>query len=302
MLEQKASLKKIVSFMEDENDWVKTFEVMSTGLYEPEDAIWNYKDAPHLNCIHSLAMGCQALTSDNHVAAIHTQKIMGIKLPMTLVEYQYVPNELIYFSTLLFFTLLVNTKVNKEQDKTFVKTKYYVAGPWFTKPFFYLIRRLILKNYKILMSEDLPMRDRKANLRQLGYTFSHDKTEHSWINSTKIYSNNVVPPIGSVNIKIDLLNETILDGEYLFGNSAIHGIRVIKKSQNITLYPRLCMHEGACLDGQKVLANGLMKCPWHGRNIQPIAYFSLDSIEVISTDHKFKISKNSNIINIEIGL
>ena len=145
MAEQKAGIEKIVSFMGAENDWVKSFDAQTIGLYEPEDAIWNYKDAPHLNCIHSLAMGCQAMIADNHVAALHTQKIMGLKFPMTLVEYQFAPNELVYFSTIIFFTLLVNTKITKEQEKTVVTTRYYVAGPWFTKPLFYLLKKMVLR-------------------------------------------------------------------------------------------------------------------------------------------------------------
>jgi len=300
MTEQKASLNKIVSFMQEENDWVKSFEASSIGTYLPEDAMWNYKDAPHLNYVHSLAMGCQALISDNHVAALHTQKILGIKFPMTLVEYQSAPNELIYFSTILLFTILVNTKIIKENDSTVVTTNYYIAGPWFCRYIYFLLKKLILNNYKVLMSEDLPMRDRKAQLRQNNYSFSHDNTDHSWINSNKIYQNNVIVPRESYSYVIDLNVEAVIDGEYFYGKNGFFGFRLIKKSNIFTIFQRICMHEGACIDKQKVNTNGLIECPWHARKIKPIAIFDVDSTYVTSDSDFIKIHKDRNLLTVNI--
>jgi nitrite reductase/ring-hydroxylating ferredoxin subunit len=304
MTEQKASLKKIVSFMQEENDWVKSFEASSIGTYLPEDAMWNYKDAPHLNYVHSLAMGCQALISDNHVAALHTQKILGIRFPMTLVEYQSAPNELIYISTILVFTILVNTRITKKESKgqnTLVLTNYIVAGPWYTKPLFYIIKKIILNNYRILMSEDLPMRDRKAQLRKNEYAFLHDKTDHSWNNSLNIAKNNLILPCNEVVFKIDLNKEFINNGEYLLGENGIFGFRLVKKDDRFTLYPRICLHEGACIDNQKINHNEIISCPWHGRNIRPIAFFNNKSTLIKSDLKFFRVYMNESILSVEIN-
>ena len=292
MTELKANLDKLLKFLEEENCWVKNFSVNTVGNYRPDDAIWNYKDTPHLNVVHSLAMGCQALLSDNHVAALHTQKIMGIKFPMTLVEYQVAQNELVYFSTILLFTVLVNTKVNFFNNQTCVTTTYYLAGPWFTRPIFYFLKKLVLNNYKTLMSEDIPMRNRKAELRAVGYSFAHDNSEHSWIQSVKIGQNNVIPPLTHRTINIDLLGEFGVDGDYLFGDNGIHGFRILKKGDQFTLYPRLCLHEGACLDNQKPNDKGVILCPWHARNILPLAVFDINLPKLDLITSNFLISKN----------
>lgn len=302
MTEQKASLNKIVAFMKEENDWVKSFDASSIGTYLPEDAMWNYKDAPHLNYIHSLAMGCQALISHNHVAALHSQKVMGLKIPMTLVEYQNGPNELIYFSTVILFTLLVNTKISQEEEKTIVNTRYYVAGPWITLPFYYILKKIILKNYKVLMSEDLPMRNRKAELRQYGYTFTHDKSDHSWLNSIKISMDNVIPVKKNIDIKIDIHKDLNNDGEYFYGTNDLYGVKLLKKENNIKIFPRICMHEGACLDKQAIYS-GLIKCPWHGRSINPIVEFNIGANGYMTSNNKnYQICIKENLINISIGI
>jgi len=300
MNEQKASLEKILSFMINENDWVKSFDVSSEGTYTVDDAIWNYKDAPHLNFVHSNAMGCQTLIGDNHLAALHTQKILGIKLPMTLVEYQAAPNELVYFSTIIFFTLLVNTKIVSHKNITRVQTKYFLSGPWYTKPLFFIMKKIIIKNYKILMSEDIPMRERKAHLRTNGYVFSHDNTEHSWFNSTKIAINNLITPQKTIDIKVDLLKEVPYDGKFLFGNSDAYGFILIKDFDTIKIFPRICKHEGASLDNQVPDSTGIIKCPWHGRNIPPLAKFKINTDFFELNNSQFIIKKVKNIIKFRI--
>ena len=82
------------------------------------------------------------------------------------------------------------------------------------------------------------------------------------------------------------------DGEYLHGRDDHLGIQIVRSGTMISVYPRLCPHEGASLDkknfwvcsrtreiprsGQK---GHKIMCPWHGRLFEPMAIFELSSNE-----------------------
>ena len=48
------------------------------------------------------------------------------------------------------------------------------------------------------------------------------------------------------------------------------GLRLRVEGAALQVYPRMCPHEGACLDEQPV-ERSLVKCPWHGRMLRPLA-------------------------------
>ena len=48
------------------------------------------------------------------------------------------------------------------------------------------------------------------------------------------------------------------------------GLRLRVADGALQIYPRMCPHEGACLDEQPV-ERSTVKCPWHGRLLRPLA-------------------------------
>ena len=49
---------------------------------------------------------------------------------------------------------------------------------------------------------------------------------------------------------------------------------MVRAGDVLHVFPRLCMHEGACLDGASA-RDGALQCPWHGRRVPPLAEFDL---------------------------
>jgi len=80
-----------------------------------------------------------------------------------------------------------------------------------------------------------------------------------------------VPPV-SVNIQEVLP----ADGEYLLGKDDHQGLRIVRAANALHVFPRMCPHEGASLDGQSC-KSGRVHCPWHGRAFDPLAKFDLAS-------------------------
>jgi len=60
------------------------------------------------------------------------------------------------------------------------------------------------------------------------------------------------------------------------GSDGHDGIRIEAEQGELRLYPRLCSHDGACLDDVPRRGYAVV-CPWHGRVHRPLARFRLDT-------------------------
>ncbi|MDX2100485.1 MAG: Rieske 2Fe-2S domain-containing protein, partial [Leptolyngbyaceae cyanobacterium bins.59] len=66
------------------------------------------------------------------------------------------------------------------------------------------------------------------------------------------------------------------------------GLRIVRSGDQLLFFPRVCLHEGACLD-QAAIRQERILCPWHGRAMQPIAMIHLsrqaDGMQVTEVEH-----------------
>lgn len=269
--------------------------LVSEGEFETFDADWNYKDIPHLHYLHQLVEAYPSFISDELIATINMQKILGIKFPVAVFNYHSGHNTQNYYVTMFFFAMLIETRWESIGPlKTRVTTTYSIGSRPIFKIFHPLIKWLVTKNYDNLMSEDIPMRTRRGQLRKWGYSFKSDMNPHSFIDTMKVNDINVVPPKSGHSLKkesINVLSALPADGEILIGESNHHGLKIVREGQDLMIFPRLCMHEGACLDRQKLVGSHV-KCPWHGKSISPLAKFSVSqkSSHSNSIGHKFNYS------------
>src|SRR3990167_9913240 len=86
------------------------FSLTHEGKYAIDDADWNYKDVPHLHHVHELVEANFAVMGDDVINTINTQKILGIKMPLAVVNYESGKNEQTYYTCLFFFVLIVQTR------------------------------------------------------------------------------------------------------------------------------------------------------------------------------------------------
>ena len=254
------------------------FALTDEGEYAIDDADWNYKDIPHLHHIHELVEAYPTTLQDDLITSLNIQKVLGIKTPLSVVNYQSGTNEQTYYTTWFFFILIVRTHYEKlTANRTRVVTTYNIGSPPILKWCTPLIRFLIRKNYRNLMSGDIPMRHRRGELRSWGYTFRKKGESYTFPETTEILQKNVILPQPAQNpTTIDILNTLPHNGEYLVGRSDHMGVRLSREANRLDIYPRMCPHEGALLDHEKCV-NRKVKCPWHGRLHSPMASFEIDS-------------------------
>lgn len=267
----------------------KSFVLETEGNYSPLDIDWNYKDVPHAEFVHETVDNTPIYTEHDICCSIAYQRVTPfLRFPIALVNFDYDETSQLYYSTLLFWIILIHTKIVETGSGTVLtKTEYHIGSPkWFAFSFG-LIRFLITRNYRNLMAGDgedggdLGMRKRRWWLRSNGYSFASDPQtgwKHSFLKSRNLAERNVVPPLELVSreYQYDLdLQKLKTKTECLLGKEDHSGILIRVIGETAFFYPRICMHQGACLDNAKLTANGGLQCPWHGLVNEPLEKLDL---------------------------
>lgn len=270
----RSSQQELVGMLQKHGLKFTYLTVRHEGSYLPTDADWNYKDVPHLNLVHSLVDACYGMVGDQEIATINMQKIFGFKFPLTVFNYQSGPGRQTYFASFFFYQLIVETMAEQIAPlKTVVTTTYAIGSSPFWQVFAPLFKYALKKNYNVLMSEDIPMRSRRGELRAMGYTFKGDDKPYSFRETMNISDNNLIAPDehpSSVTESLSLA-ELKANKVILLGNADLHGLRAQydETTGGISVFLRTCPHEGASLD-QSACEKNMLTCAWHGRKFQPL--------------------------------
>lgn len=295
----KKSFETIISSLQKEGYSSKILEVKMDGPYTSKDSDWNYKDVPHLNIVHESIQSVQPIVSEEYVGSINLTKlpIFGIEIPIVVVNYEYSEYNQIYYSSFGPFLIVVNTQ-SKDTDKGVeVISRFAVLN----RPFFNflvpLIIRIIKKNNDKLMSEDMPMRCRKADLRSMDHDFYNPDPTYSFGFTEEIYRANTFMPNGNSSIKISI--DSIINSENdstVGDNDGILSFFTTKKGDKTLLWPKTCPHEGAKLSS-KCFHRDRILCPWHHRRISHLAEIdSAGNLKIIpSIDYCIDVLNDSTI-------
>jgi nitrite reductase/ring-hydroxylating ferredoxin subunit len=308
---------EIVSALQTEGVRFRTFECVNEGDYAADDAAWNYMDIPHLKFVHKQVDGVLTVAADALTASIFFQRIPFLRLPLCVFIYQSASNAITYYTSFSIYLVIIQTTWEPLGDvRTRVTTRYAIGWTgWLAGWGFPLIRRLLERNYRILMNEDLPMRIQRGNLRKRGYGFRMTGDVPSFIESRKIMQQNVVTPDQNVIVPKEISSwgqaevrfETLGDGEVRFIGDANHvGLSVRRVSTAVHVYPRLCPHEGADLDNtvklsvrEAVSSNDCaVLCPWHGRKFRAILTIPLPATPAIFETYWHHYAVGADVLRI----
>ena len=280
----------------------KSFQLNVTGEFEPEDVDWNYKDILHVKHVHNLFVTTPITVTDYSLTTMNKLKVLFFNMKYIGFQYDAGSNEVVILSHMGPFFMVVNTKFYKSsKSKTDVVTKYNVgSNKLLLNLFFPLVKWAITRNYDNLMLGDMMMRERKGALRKLGISFAREKNErYTFVETTKLNKKNCVykPSIfnGPRSSEVSItkkVGSTVV--EFLTGISDPWGLRGVISKNKLALYPRMCDHEGACMDNA-ILNKNIMACPWHGKKIKAIHE------EIATKNMKFTLIYNSKSFNFNIN-
>jgi len=258
----------------------RSVECRTEGDYQVADVDWNNKDVPHLNCIHTLVQDVTCVVDADLQASVSLQKVFGVPLPIVLVHYDSGPDRQTHFETLLAWTVVTDIRFERvTPTRTRTHTTYWVGANRIWMLFFPLIRMAIRRNYRRLMAEDVPMRERRGVLRGWGYTFRGDeKPTRDIRDSLPIGNDNVVPPTPDrlvVPLPERVARDRLVEGRaVLVGRSDHLGLKLVRHGDTVSAHRRSCPHEGADLDPVAV-TDGCQTCPWHRRRLPALATLDL---------------------------
>ncbi len=293
----KLSHKQLVDKLVKEKYVLTDFTLINKGTYTKEDSDWNYKDVPHLNIIHQNVSCFQAIVGDDFVGSINFLKLpfINITLPLIFVNYEFEPMSQIYISSFGPLIIIVETTSKVDSGKTIVSTNFSILSRKLFKFLHFFVKKMIIKNNEILMSEDIPMRERRADLRTSSHDFYNPSNTYSFKFTEEIYRANLFVKNREPYIDIPLKKiQECKDGDKIGDNEGIFSFFVTEQNGLKMLWPTTCPHEGAKMD-KNCISNKRLLCPWHHRRIDRVLEYGPNGIKYIPSIDFCCVDNVSNI-------
>ena len=267
------------------------------GPYSAKDSEWNYSDIPHLNYIHSRVEGYPVSVSRKHISNVLLQRVGPFEFPASVSILHEQPNIHEYVMTILNIVIHVVTEhIQKGGDcLTTTKYRFYYKG-LLGLIICRLARKATRNNYKILMSEDRPMRFQRGALREKGILFALDELDLVGFSDTEDISLDHVDASASSESR-QIWTASIVNAK---GNATDHHhlVQLSWQDNYLQVFPLVCPHEGADLNGllpkQPCNEKNAILCPWHGRALKSLIDISL----LKSATHRLGFCKMKLVLEI----
>jgi len=274
----------------------RNFEIISVGDYLPDDADWNYKDILHLNTVHKTVYGIQTIITDDLNYNINLQKIpiIGIEIPMPLIQYESSKYNIAYLSTFGPFIIIGSSLFEPlRENQTKVITTFSIGSKGLFRIFHSLIEYMLRKNNKLLMQDDIHMRTRRGQLRKNNHLFYKNTKSYSFKFSEDIERSNIYLSQNKKNYISINVNDIFKakNGDTIGDKIGILSFFVTIDSAGVKkIWPSTCTHEGAHLNKNCIKAN-VIRCPWHNKKINYLIKVMNQDLTIKSNfDYALKIT------------
>jgi Rieske [2Fe-2S] domain len=279
---------QIVSELEAQGFHFRTFEIAHDSVHAVADWDWNQRDLPHIPFVHGGFRLASGVAEDGLAVGVYVQRILGVRLPVT-VSFHHLhesPRARVYQAALGALVVVIGAELAPIPAGTRVSTVYSVGSLPATRLLLPAAEWLLRRNYQRLTEEDEPLRSRRRQLRGWGYAFAADTEGARYDRSLDLGRANVISPQAEAPPAQVAIGAR--DREILIGRDDHLGLRILSAGprDRLRVFPRLCVHEGASLDGCAE-REGALRCPWHGQRVAPVATFDREApcAQVRETTH-----------------
>lgn len=249
----------------------RTFQSVVEDPCRADDVEWNYKDIVHPHFIHSHMTRCYSFADADGYSCIDIQRLFGFPMAQSVSTWISGPKRLTTQTVSGFLIILIEVvfeDVGEARART--TTTYQIGSPsrLLLTAAFPVLRWVLRRNWDKFYRDDRRMRVRRGELRQEGFDFARPP---GFASTLKISDNNVVSHADSSTHEVARVDLAQPEGRVVHvGRSDHRGLQVVLRPDRLEVYPRLCPHEGACLDTTGAPPHAQIQCPWHGRKFPPI--------------------------------
>ncbi len=244
---------------------------VTRGVYElrnrhqAQDLAWNHMDQMHRPLVHNTYLEASRIARGRNFALSLT-KMTPFSLLVPVMDVQLGP-DLFYQSFTLFslvHVLCLNRMVPEPDGRCLQRTEWYITSHWLFKFLHPLVHRRFRRLVEFQNAQDIPIRDRRQQLRERGYRFGSDDPDYLSSNSLELA---VRPPRLEGTHRIDVSAVGAALEQKMAGPIEL----LIRRSGGtVEVWPGVCPHEGGPLLCGKLEA-GRIECPWHGLNFSGVS-------------------------------
>lgn len=223
------------------------------------DFEWNHLDQSHRLYIHDAYHDALRIATSKDIAVSITA-YKNLPIYIQVVDMR-IDRGLFYQSYTIFGLLFCHQTCRMIQEGDDVRLDIEwrtVSHKWLR----FLHRPFNKKMYNLIHKqniEDVPLRLRRASLRDKGICFKTD--EPDFLNSN-ILSDMVIFPSVNEAQKYSVANLKLNDRQKI--SIGVADFYVLRKENGIQVWPAICPHEGAEMPDDK-FCEGVLTCPWHAR-------------------------------------
>ena len=272
----------------------KYFDLTLESGGDPIDVMFNYKDLAHLKVVHNTFDIFYSHIGDDVQSCVVMQKLFGMNFPLTHLALEVGENR-------LFFHELVPVRpADKRSDDR------AAGGPSRTDEDDLRHRRTEDPAAAGLPDPQAPAHAQLSHpdegrcpharparrVAPLGRTAAQDQLllpRDPGFARSKCASRRSRNGACSCSIALSTLAPNM---PTMVGRSDHYGLQLWRRDEAIEIFPRMCPHEGACLDQKTLKADKSISCPWHGRRLGPILRIDLPArpAEFATAFHRYTVS------------
>ena len=292
-----ASQAQFAASFERSNYRFRYFDLVLESGGDPIDVVFNYKDLAHLKVVHNTFDIFYSHIGDDVQSCVVMQKLFGLNFPLTHLAIQLDKNRLFFHDSFLNVILTSEVVADPLPDhRVRVTTTYGIGAPRILLPLaFPILKWLLTRNYHVLMEGDGPMRDRRGELRRWGVRLP--QTSYPFQDTMDLRARHVLPceKVGAPEAASFPFEKMSVDEPIFYGRSDHFGLQIVRRADVVEVYPRLCPHEGACLDRKSFVGERAISCGWHGRRFGPVLSVPLPATasEFVGPFHQLRVSPDA---------
>lgn len=301
----KRAAAEVIAGLEAQGLRFTAFELIEDGVYPAADVRWNQSDVAHVERVHGSFETLAPIVADDVAVEVFVLRLFGLRMPLTTAHYVAPGGARVSVTTMGPLALVIEAAIEDVSGgSSRARARFAIGAPrgWgWLRP---LAARVVRRNHERLAIDDEPLKRRRAELRRRGFTFRQDVAGGaSYAASLDIARDNVVPParasegvpvIGTVDLSHGARRE------WLLGDDDERGVRVVRDGVDVLrAYPRLCLHDGASLDGATP-CGGAVVCPWHGRRWPALVSLDLGAGESASAEGRgVRLARAGSLVTVE---